>query len=289
VIKPFFARNFSMQIERLAAFADGNKGGNPAGVVIGDALPDAAVMQRVASEVGYSETVFAAPEGDGWKVRYYAPKAEVAFCGHATVALGAALGERYGAATFDLTLAQGKAMVTAARDGDGWQATLSSPPTWSRVMPESLSAVLCEYFDLKAADLDPRMGPQLAHGGVLHAVLALRDRGRLADMDYPFDDLRDVMLAMGLTTISLIYFASTDLIIARNAFPVGGVVEDPATGAAAAALGGLLVDQGWPLSGGRFMIRQGEDMDVPCVLNVQVTGRPGDPVQVGGQVRIVGL
>jgi PhzF family phenazine biosynthesis protein len=274
-----------MQIERLAAFADGAKGGNPAGVVISDVLPDAATMQRVAKEVGYSETAFAAPEGSGWQVRYYSPVAEVAFCGHATIALGAALGQRHGPGRFDLTLSQSAINVDAARDGDGWQARLTSPPTWSRVMPDSLSAVLCEYFELAAHDLDPRLGPQLAHGGVLHGVLALRDRGRLADMDYPFDDLRDVMVAMGLTTISLIWFASPSLIIARNAFPVGGVVEDPATGAAAAALGGLLVDQGWPLTGGRFTIRQGEDMDVPCVLNVQVTGRPGDPVQVGGRVR----
>jgi PhzF family phenazine biosynthesis protein len=274
-----------MRVERLAAFADGPKGGNPAGVVIADTLPDAATMQRVAAEVGYSETAFAAPDGAGWQVRYFAPAAEVAFCGHATIALGAALGARFGAGSFDLTLSQDRITVEAAQNGDGWQATLTSPPTWSRVMPDSLSAVLCEYFGLSAGDLDPRMGPQLAHAGVLHGVLALRDRGRLADMDYPFDDLRAVMLAMGLTTISLIWVASPALIIARNAFPVGGVVEDPATGAAAAALGGLLVDQGWPLTGGRFTIRQGEDMDVPCMLNVHVTGRAGDPVQVGGLVR----
>jgi PhzF family phenazine biosynthesis protein len=276
-----------MQIKRLAAFADGAKGGNPAGVVVCEALPERAVMQRVATDVGYSETVFAAPDGDGWQVRYFSPKAEVAFCGHATVALGAALGARLGASSFDLRLANGAAKVSATQDAQGWQATLTSPPTWSRAMPDSLSAVLCDYFTLSPSDLDPRMGPQLAHGGVLHGVLALRDRGRLADMDYPFDDLRDVMAAMGLTTISLIYFASAGLVIARNAFPIGGVVEDPATGAAAAALGGLLVDQGWPLTGGRFTIRQGEDMDVPCVLNVQVTGRAGDPVQVGGRVRVI--
>lgn len=274
-----------MQVERLAAFADGTKGGNPAGVVIADQLPDAATMQRVAAEVGYSETVFAAPQGNGWQVRYYSPKAEVAFCGHATVALGAALGLRFGAATYDLNLSQSAITVTAQQDAKGWHATLTSPRTWSRAMPDSLSAVLCEYFALAPQDLDPRLGPQLAHAGVLHGMLALRDRGRLADMDYPFDDLRDVMAAMGLTTISLIWFASPTLVIARNAFPVGGVIEDPATGAAAAALGGLLVDQGWPLTGGRFAIRQGEDMDVPCLLNVRVTGKPGDTVQVSGRVR----
>jgi PhzF family phenazine biosynthesis protein len=79
-----------MNVSRIAAFSDGDTGGNPAGVVIG-VLPDAATMQRVAAEVGFSETAFAAPEGDGWRVRYFSPQTEVPFCGHATIALGAAL------------------------------------------------------------------------------------------------------------------------------------------------------------------------------------------------------
>ena len=45
-------------VERLAAFADGEVGGNPAGVVIDDHLPNAATMQAIAAEVGYSETAF---------------------------------------------------------------------------------------------------------------------------------------------------------------------------------------------------------------------------------------
>jgi predicted PhzF superfamily epimerase YddE/YHI9 len=41
---------------RIAAFSDGNQGGNPAGVWIGEALPDAATMQAIAAEIGFSET-----------------------------------------------------------------------------------------------------------------------------------------------------------------------------------------------------------------------------------------
>ena len=39
-------------VQRIAAFSDGGQGGNPAGVWLGDALPDAAVMQRIAHEIG---------------------------------------------------------------------------------------------------------------------------------------------------------------------------------------------------------------------------------------------
>jgi PhzF family phenazine biosynthesis protein len=80
-----------MEVQRIAAFSQGTTGGNPAGVVLCEVLPPADRMLAIAAEVGYSETVFAAPSEDGWRVRYFAPEIEVPFCGHATIALGAAL------------------------------------------------------------------------------------------------------------------------------------------------------------------------------------------------------
>jgi len=44
-------------------------------------------MQDIAADVGFSETVFAAPQGDGWVARYFSPETEVPFCGHATTTL----------------------------------------------------------------------------------------------------------------------------------------------------------------------------------------------------------
>ncbi|WPB96286.1 PhzF family phenazine biosynthesis protein [Streptomyces malaysiensis] len=69
---------------------------------------------------------------------------------------------------------------------------------------------------------------------------------------------------------------------ARDPFPVGGVVEDPATGAAAAAFGGYLRVLGLVDGPTRVRIRQGEDMGRPSDLLLDVT--PGDPrVRVSGQ------
>jgi PhzF family phenazine biosynthesis protein len=79
-------------IERLAAFDDLGEGGNPAGVWIGAALPPAVEMAAIAREVGFSETVFAAPEGEGWRVRYFSPASEVPFCGRGSARWGAAAG-----------------------------------------------------------------------------------------------------------------------------------------------------------------------------------------------------
>lgn len=92
-----------MSVLKIAAFSDGNTGGNPAGVMITDKFPDDREMQRIAAEIGFSETVFAVSTGTGWRVRYFSPESEVPFCGHATIALGAALALQSATACFPWT------------------------------------------------------------------------------------------------------------------------------------------------------------------------------------------
>src|SRR4051794_26503327 len=96
------------EVLRLAAFTDRPEGGNPAGVVLDASELSEEEMQRIAAEVGYSETAFVtATDGDALEVRYYSPLAEVPFCGHATIATGAAWGERHGAGRLQLTTRAG--------------------------------------------------------------------------------------------------------------------------------------------------------------------------------------
>ena len=186
-----------MPLLKIAAFSDGPLGGNPAGVWIGEALPPSAEMQRIAADVGFSETAFAASQGSGWSVRYFSPESEVPFCGHATIALGAALAQREGDGVFSLSLAHAQITVEGRRDGDLVQAALQSPPTRSGPLPDGLLDRLLTLFGLAPADLDPRIPPALIHGGASHAVLALRSRAALAAMHYALDAGRTLMLEGG--------------------------------------------------------------------------------------------
>ena len=71
---------------QVDAFADGPFTGNPAAVCPLDGwLPDE-IMQAVAAENNLSETAFFVPEGDGYRLRWFTPTAEVDLCGHATLA-----------------------------------------------------------------------------------------------------------------------------------------------------------------------------------------------------------
>jgi PhzF family phenazine biosynthesis protein len=271
-------------ILRIAAFADGDTGGNPAGVWIGPALPPADTMQRLAHAVGYSETVFAAREGEGWRVRYFSPESEVPFCGHATIALGAALAQREGDGVFALALNAADITVEGRRDGTRVAAALQSPPTWSRPADPGLVADALSLFGYHDADLDPRIPPGLAHAGANHLVLALASRDLLAAMRYDLDAGRALMARHGLTTIVLAWAEHARLFHTRNPFASGGVYEDPATGAGTAALAGYLRDLGWP-HGGAIDVVQGEDMGMRSLLHAEIGAGIGGSVRVSGMTR----
>jgi len=279
-------------ILRIAAFSDGAEGGNPAGVWIGPALPPAAGMQRLAHAVGFSETAFAAPVSDeagaGWRVRYFSPESEVPFCGHATIALGAALAQAHGDGVYALALnmaaitVEGRCQAGAALVS----AALQSPPTFSRPADPALVAQALALFGYQEADLDPHLPPGFAHAGANHLVLALASRDLLGAMRYDLDAGRALMQAHDLTTIVLAWAEQPRLFHTRNPFAIGGVYEDPATGAGTAALAGYLRDLGWP-HGGAIDVVQGEDMGMRSRLHADIPAAAGSSIRVSGTVRFM--
>ncbi|MGE5464490.1 MAG: PhzF family phenazine biosynthesis protein [Syntrophothermus sp.] len=275
-----------MDILRLSAFSHDGKGGNPAGVAFCEEMPADEEMLQVAKEVGYSETAFLVKQADGWRVRYFAPAMEVPFCGHATIALGAALGERLGAGEYRLFLNGGEISVRAENSAAGWSATLISSGTSSENAPGEYVDQVLAAFHLAWADLDPAFPVRFASAGAKHLIFVLKKRETLAGMKYSFDLVRELMLNQGLITISLLWPESEELFHSRNAFAAGGIYEDPATGAAAAALAGYLRDIGWK-GKSVFTILQGEEMGMPSRLTVKYGPEPGSSVAVSGETRYI--
>ena len=276
-----------MNIIKLAAFSDGSVGGNPAGIVIEEKMPRAMMMRQIASEVGFSETAFAVPQGDGWRVRYFSPESEVPFCGHATIALGAALAKIHGAGTFPLQLKASDISVSGepVADSDLYTASLTSPPTTSGLASPELRQQALALFGLTSSDLDERVQPALMDAGSNELLLALHNRDTLAAMHYYLNQGKTLMHEAGLVGIHLIHIDEAGVVHARNAFASGGVLEDPATGAAAAALGGYLRDQNYPGYLNGIDIIQGEDMGMRSLLRVELSDQAGSPVKVSGTVR----
>src|SRR6478735_8770784 len=219
-----------MEILRYAAFSSDPAGGNPAGVVLDAGDLDDAAMQRIAADVGFSETAFLTPTGPTTaRVRYFAPIAEVPFCGHATIASAVARADRGSAGRLQLDSPIGLIEVTTSQTADGIVATLVSVP------PEVL------------------------------------DR-----LDHDQQELTTLMARQGWeATVAVVARTGAATFEARNPFPPGGVREDPATGSAAAALGGYLRALGLVDPPARITVRQGRHVGRPGLLTVDIPAGDG--------------
>lgn len=271
-----------MEILRYSAFTVDGLGGNPAGVVLDATGLGDSEMLAIAAEVGYSETAFVVAGDDSYRVRYFSPAAEVDFCGHATIATAVALAEN-GAGAGDLNFHTnvGEIEVSVAQGIEGgFSATLTTVPP---VVAEPKDVLeLLNVLGWELSDLDPDLPMGVAFAGLWHPIIWAGSRDRLSDLDYDFEALRELMLENVWGTVSLLFRESADLIHSRNAFAVGGVVEDPATGAAAGALGGFLRAHDLLPADGRVTVLQGEDMDMPCRIEVDASGSGRNGVKISG-------
>jgi len=257
---------------RLSAFALNGEGGNPAGVVLDARDLSDDEMLRIAAEVGYSETVFVVdgpPVKDRrrYAVRYFSALAEVPFCGHATIALGAALAGELGAGDLLLETSVGPVSLNTGQGPDGrWWTRLASVAARQEPVDPAVLQQALACFGWSPQVLDPALPPMLSYAGAWHLILGLADRHTLETMTYDFDALQRLCLEHDWTTVTLAYQISPEEHLARNPFPVGGVLEDPATGAAAAAFGAL----GVLTPPARLRIQQGEQIGRPSELIVEL-------------------
>lgn len=306
----------NLPFHTLDVFTDRVFGGNPLGV-----FPDAMhlsteTMQRVAREMNLSETVFLGPpeteEGTA-RVRIFTPAREVPFAGHPTV--GSAI---FLASADGLDAVAKKMAPSAPPDGEG-EATLileenvgpvptvvrfdDGLPVFARfttaVLPEHRPSPysveeLAKMVGLTPADLGgPSPGggelePEMVSCGLEYFVIPVRtiDAVRRSSLD---TGRWQHMLADAWA--HHVYIVCMDGegegvdVRVRMYAPGSGVPEDPATGSAAAALGGYLSKADGREEGSlRWTIEQGLEMGRPSLLHVEADRREGttSAVRVGG-------
>ncbi|GHA80561.1 PhzF family phenazine biosynthesis protein [Cognatilysobacter bugurensis] len=262
----------TLEVLRYSAFTDTPDGGNPAGVVPDAGDLDEAGMLAIAARLGYSETVFLRARGGGgeYDARYFSPQAEVPFCGHATIAAAVALADRGVAGTLRFHTRAGEVQVETSAVNSRATATLTSVQPHLEPATDALVDAALAALHWSREDLDPALPPRIGYGGARHLVLAVRTRERLARLDYDFEAARRLSAEHDLTTFALLWRESSHVFHARNPFPIGGVIEDPATGAAAAALGAYLREIGAVSPPARVTAHQGVDMGRPSLLHVDI-------------------
>lgn len=219
-----------MRIRIVDAFTDRPFAGNPAGVLLLDAFPDDDRLQKVAMEVNHAETAFAhrlPDDGEAdWALRWFTPVAEVAMCGHATLATAhvlATTGAHQGPVRF--ATRSGVLIATPREDGS---ITLDFPtaPLTEVGVPDGVAEALGAE-PRTAFDTGPNVGDLLV-------------------------ELADEKTVRGLTPDhkALAAYSSRGIIataraedpsrgydfVSRCFFPNVGIDEDPVTGSAHTAL-----------------------------------------------------
>lgn len=267
----------TMEILRYTAFTNDPAGGNRAGVVLpADGLDDAR-MQEIAADLGYSETAFVAGLHDGRaRVRYFAPEAEVPFCGHATIATGVALAQREGAGSYLFSTPVGEIAVETEAAPTGFRATLTSVEPQLADLDPAVRARLLDALNLGAGDLDPELPMMLAFAGNWHPIVPVASADVLDAFSYNYEALRALMAEQGWpATVNVVFRTGPGSFEARNPFPPGGVREDPATGSAAASLGAYLRHLHAVEAPATVMVAQGRHVGRPSTIAVHIPENGG--------------
>ncbi len=273
-------------------------GGNQLAVFLDAAGLDDTTMQRIAREFNLSETAFVLPPTDPRhtrRVRIFTPSMELPFAGHPTIgtaivlAQAQALGE---AASCDMTLEEaiGPVSVRVTRREDG---TLFAALSIVR-MPEVLGPgpsddVLCRLLGLQSEDLGTTsVRSAMYSAGVPFTIVPVVSRAALSAVQFDLAVWRQHIASTAAPHLYVVHmdeWTSGTTVSARMFAPSMGIPEDPATGAAAAALAGFL-QRLQSLNDGTAVwhIRQGDDMGRPSRIQLEARAARGRllEVQVGG-------
>lgn len=276
-----------MNIHKVSAFSYDKRGGNPAGVLITEKMLSDEKMLEIANEINYSETAFLVKKTDNsFRIRYFSPEMEIAFCGHATIASGYILAKEFGLGVYNLELNSGLVSIdTENKDGE-IITSINSLNTKTDDLDNELKDSFLSLFNFSKDDLDMNYPIRKGFSGNYHLIIFLKDRKTLENMKYDFEKAKELTRKYNIVTINIVYRESENLFHSRNPFAYGGVYEDPATGSAAIALAEYLRDCNIKTSG-EIEILQGFDMGSPSKLYVKYSSVKNSSIKISGQSRII--
>lgn len=278
----------------LDVFTDRLFGGNRLAIVSDARGLDAPTMQAIAREFDFPETIFLLPPDDAAndvKVRIFTPGSEIPFAGHPNIGLGvwlAAQAELFGRAVGDVVRAEegaGLVVLDLDRSGPLAHATLTAPAPFTLGRTMSPARVAAAARLPEAAIALGRHAPVFASVGFGFTVTELVSRAHLSAARCAPDRFDTLAAADGLHQ-ALYYVREGEGRVAMRMFaPEQGIVEDPATGSAAAALVALLAHLE-PSADAvvNLAITQGDEMGRPSRIAASAQKRAGvvGPVRVGG-------
>jgi trans-2,3-dihydro-3-hydroxyanthranilate isomerase len=270
--------------------------GNPLAVVFDSEGLDTATMQTIAHEFNYPETVFVLqPESASHRaaLRIFTPANELPFAGHPTVGAAVALARASGGAKQAFVVEEKVGPVqcdVTSRDADSGEATFVLPQLPAQVGDAPEAAAMAAALGLVPSDIGGDLKAGRWSAGVPFVFVPVKSLAAMAKARPDAARFEEVFGADGPGKAYLVCPEAAERghdFHARMFAPEMGIAEDPATGSAVAAFGGLLAAQAGLKDGAhRFRIEQGYEMGRPSQIDLTLTVAAGHLTRgtIGGGV-----
>jgi len=279
------------------AFTRNRYCGNPARVVLdADDLTDDE-MQTIASELNGETAFVLAPESSDHDVhvRFFTPKHEVPFVGHATIATQYVLAKTAGrkSATLRQRTKAGVGEVEVYEaDGDLRVAISLSPPSLGPILPEKHREQVLNALGISSPSLHHGAPLQILAKGSTRLLIGLKSQDLLPSLKPDFEELTRLTPHVGAD--GYFVFALTDdyTTASRMFCPAIGIPEDPVSGNAHGMLGAYLVAHGLMEARNgtlKFVGHQGQWVRRPGIVDVEVAcvSRVAQSVRISGDAVIL--
>jgi trans-2,3-dihydro-3-hydroxyanthranilate isomerase len=228
------------------------------------------LLQPLAQEIGYSETVFVYPgtEGADARIRIYTPTSEVPFAGHPVLGTAVVLATDLGVDR--VILETGRGPVPVRLDSTPGRATRGA---MEQPIPSFALYDKSDEF-LSALGVDRSVLPVTVYdNGLQHVYVMLESPGDVAAIKPDFSALSDLAHSSGMPLVGFNVFSGSDLVWKTRMFaPADDIAEDPATGSAAGPLALHLARHGRIPWEAEIRISQGVEIGRPSELFARVWG-----------------
>jgi PhzF family phenazine biosynthesis protein len=261
-----------LKFKKIDAFASIDSSGNPAAAVYLDAPDELSEneMLRIAKELkGFvSEVGFVCPGTDSdYRLRYFSSVREVAFCGHATIAILndiIANNETIQAKKMLSITTQNDLLMVENRYQNERSVFISAPAP--RYSEKDINVTdVATALDCTIDDLDKLRPVRIVNGGLETLVVPMAGLESILHVSPDLKRLNEFCLEIG---VDIIILFSTEVVSQESHYrtrvfaPTFGYLEDPATGSGNAAFGYYLLKQGmW--NGEAIKIEQNGSRDAP--------------------------
>jgi trans-2,3-dihydro-3-hydroxyanthranilate isomerase len=264
------------RISWLDVFAERPLAGN--GLAVVDDADDVSdeTMLALAQETRLSETTFVQSTeaaGADYRNRIWDPHEELPFAGHPSLGTAVAVARWRGLdeAGFVQETRAGTQPIEVRKENGSWRASMLQNE--AEFGPELDRDAVMTAVGLRAEDAHPELAPQVVSTGLRHVMAPVSEHAALSRALPDYSTIYELSEPHGSVVIYLAWLdPDGETVRARSFTRTAQMGEDPATGSAAGPLGAYLNQR---IGTGRLLIRQGEEMGRPSLLEVEMAdGRP---------------